>query len=135
MNTMSARLISITPFEDFRGSLKKILKKSNIGKDLDIEEAYVLYSKKGAIRGNHYHKETTEYFCVLKGSVKFATKVVGKEHIEEISIDEGDNIVVEVPPLTAYAIINEKDEKAIILVLSTKEYDENYNDTYKMVLY
>jgi len=132
---MGIRLISIIPFEDFRGCLKKILKKSSMDKGLDIEEAYVLYSKKGAVRGNHYHKETTEYFCVLKGSVKFSLKEFDKDDIEEISIDERDNIVVEVPPFTAHAIINEGDENAIILVLSTKEYDENYTDTYKMVLY
>ena len=132
---MNMRLIPITPFKDSRGSLKKILKKSNMSKDLNIDEAYVLYSEKGAIRGNHYHKETTEYFCVLKGSIKFAMKGFGKEYIEEISIHEGDNIVIEVPPLTAHAIINEEDEKAIVLVLSTREYDENSTDTYKEVLY
>lgn len=132
---MGMRLIPITPFEDFRGELKKILRKSNLDKGLDIKEAYVLYSNKGAIRGNHYHKETTEYFCVLRGSVKFAIKELGKEGIVEATITEEDNIVVEVAPFTAHAMLNEKDEKAIVLVLSTREYYEDSNDTYKMLLY
>lgn len=129
------RLTPIAPFKDFRGELKKIFRKSNLNKDLDIEEAYVLYSNKGAIRGNHYHKETTEYFCVLKGSVKFALKEIEKEGIVETTISEGDNIVVEVTPLTAHAMVNEGDEEAIVLVLSTREYNEDSNDTYSMPLY
>ncbi|KNY30018.1 WxcM-like domain-containing protein [Pseudobacteroides cellulosolvens] len=61
--------ISINPFRDKRGSLKKIAMKSRIG--TEIEEVYVLYSNKGAVRGNHYHKETSEYFSVLEGTAFF----------------------------------------------------------------
>lgn len=42
---MGMRLIPIIPFEDFRGELKKILRKSNLDKGLDIKEAYYIATK------------------------------------------------------------------------------------------
>ena len=30
---------------------------------------------KGAIRGNHYHKKTTQWNYILKGSIKYITQV------------------------------------------------------------
>lgn len=35
----------------------------------DIKQVNIYDAKKGATLGNHYHKETTEFFYVVKGTV------------------------------------------------------------------
>lgn len=35
----------------------------------DIKQVNVYEAKKDAVLGNHFHKETTEYFYVLKGTI------------------------------------------------------------------
>lgn len=37
----------------------------------NIQQVNLYDAKKGACLGNHYHKDTTEYFYVVKGSVSY----------------------------------------------------------------
>ena len=124
-------LIKIKPFEDERGSLKKVFKKGFIDMDKKVEEAYVLYSHKGSVRGNHYHKINTEYFFVISGTAKVAVKNIKTGYYDEMEIDYKDNIVIIVPPFTIHAFKNENDKELIILAIATKEYDPLDKDTYK----
>lgn len=41
-----------------------------------IRQVNLVRADKGAILGNHYHKETTEYFLITKGTVLFNDVVV-----------------------------------------------------------
>ena len=42
----------------------------------DIKQINVYEAQKDAVLGNHYHKDTTEYFYILKGSVSYNDKEV-----------------------------------------------------------
>lgn len=37
----------------------------------DIKQVNLYEAKKDAILGNHYHKDTTEYFYIIRGSVTY----------------------------------------------------------------
>ena len=37
----------------------------------DIKQVNVYEAKKGSILGNHYHKETIEYFYIIRGDVLY----------------------------------------------------------------
>lgn len=41
----------------------------------DIKQVNVYEAKKDAILGNHFHKETTEYFYILKGTATYNDKI------------------------------------------------------------
>ncbi|HEY9061469.1 MAG TPA: cupin domain-containing protein [Pseudobacteroides sp.] len=125
-------IIRFKPFEDKRGSLKKIAMKSCIG--MDIEEVYVLYSNKGAVRGNHYHKETVEYFTVLKGTASFSLKDLETGCSETVKLSSGDNIIIKVPANVVHAFKNEEDEPMVMLAVSSREYKVDDTDTYPMVI-
>lgn len=124
--------IHIQPFEDKRGSLKKILMKNQLKKDERIEEVYLLYSEKGSVRGNHYHKKTLEYFIVVKGKVKVALKDLNTGDFEEIYMSSNDNLILKVPPNVVHAFKNEEDQPLIMLAISSKEYNKLDTDTFAM---
>ncbi len=39
-----------------------------------VKQVNLYEAKKGAIQGNHYHKETIEYFLIITGSVRYNGK-------------------------------------------------------------
>ena len=36
-----------------------------------IDHVAYIFTKKGKIRGNHYHKDTTQYTLILKGNLEY----------------------------------------------------------------
>ena len=64
-------------FEDSRGYILDILYSQN------FNHATIIYSKKGSIRGNHYHKKTTQITFVLSGEVKYYYKLKNKKTTSE----------------------------------------------------
>lgn len=63
----------ITPYfsaEDNRGSITGLVNFGHWG------EFNVIQTKKGVVRGNHYHKETIELFYIIKGELEFTTQKV-----------------------------------------------------------
>lgn len=123
-------LISIHPYEDKRGSLKKILKRSQI--NVDIEEIYLLYSNENSIRGNHYHKNTDEYFTIVSGTGRIALRGVNGGQSAELTLSSGDNLVLKVPANTAHAFKSQTDQPLIMLAISSREYNELDKDTFMM---
>ena len=52
-------------YKDKRGSISDIFYKEN------INHVAIIKSKKGAKRGDHYHKKTTQYMYITKGSLEY----------------------------------------------------------------
>ncbi|TDL66656.1 hypothetical protein E2R56_21600 [Rhodococcus qingshengii] len=125
-------LIAIQPFEDKRGSLKKVIMKSQLKENEQIEEAYLLYSEKGSVRGNHYHKKTLEYFVIVSGIAKVALMNLETKTFEEINISSSDNMILKVPPNVVHAFKNVEDLPLIMLAISTREYNKLDTDTFPM---
>ena len=59
----------------------------------DIKQVNFYEAKKGAILGNHYHKETKEYFYITRGTVLLKTNQ-GKELAQRI-VNKGEFFLVE----------------------------------------
>lgn len=127
-------LIHIEPFEDKRGSLKKMLMSSQLKKDEKIEEIYVLFSNKGSVRGNHYHKKTLEYFSVISGKVKVALQNLDTGAFEEVIMSAANNFILRVPPNVVHAFKNEEEQPLIILAIASKEYNKLDTDTFPMAI-
>src|SRR4051812_29888362 len=127
-------LIHIQPFEDMRGSLKKLLMISQLEEDEKIEEIYVLFSNQGSVRGNHYHKETLEFFSVISGKAKVALKNLDTGAFEEIILSANNHVILKVPPNVVHAFINEEEEPFIMVAISSKEYNKDATDTFPMII-
>ncbi len=126
-------LTDIMPFEDARGSLKKILMQSRLEAG-NIEEVYLIYTGKGAVRGNHYHKITLEYFAVVSGRATIALQNLATETVHKLELLAADNKIIKVPPGVAHAFKNEVEEPLIILAVSTREYDKLDSDTFPFII-
>jgi len=127
-------IIRINPYEDFRGELKKVFKKPMLSPDKTIEEIYVLYTNKGCVRGNHYHKRNVEFFTVLGGTATIALKDLENGEIELLKVSAADNIVIKVPENVAHGFRNDGDEALIILAAASVQYDSRDTDTYMLQL-
>jgi dTDP-4-dehydrorhamnose 3,5-epimerase-like enzyme len=58
---MKVKKITVTT-NDNRGSITDIIERFN------FNGATIIESKKGSIRGNHYHKRTVQFIYVLHGT-------------------------------------------------------------------
>ena len=72
--------------QDKRGVIKDLLEKKKINAITYITQ------KKGKIRGNHFHKKTTQWNYLIKGKIKiFAQKKNRK--VKKIILSKGDLVV------------------------------------------
>ena len=96
---------------------------------IDFNGATTIASKKGSIRGNHYHKKTIQYIYLLSGKLKAKSKKVDESMVEVI-LQPGD--LISHDQLEAHCF--EAIEDSLFLVLSSglrtgKDYEK---DTYRL---
>ncbi len=127
-------ITKINPYKDIRGELKKVFIKTMLSTEKSIEEIYVLHTKKGSVRGNHYHRQNVEFFTVIKGTAIIALKDVEEGEAEILTVSAGDNIVIKVPENVAHGFRNDEDEDLVILAAASKLYDSEDTDTFSYQL-
>ena len=81
-------------FSDRRGHIFDIVEEplSHVG---------LITFKKGAVRGNHYHKKSVQYTYILKGKIKFVTSDVKGGHKKVLILAEG--MFSRIPPNMVHA--------------------------------
>jgi len=84
------------------------------------------------VRGNHYHTEKTEIFCVIKGKLKVLVQQINSEKIDEYILDSDQEMLdrVLVPPNYAHAFINIGEDEAILLAYGDKVHNHANPDQY-----
>ena len=86
---VDARVITIKPaFEDHRGKIIDIVD------GMEFVHAGICTYTPGAIRGNHYHKQTEQLNYVLKGKIRHLSKDLSKKgsKVKEVILEAGDMI-------------------------------------------
>lgn len=82
------QIIKITnKYEDERGIIE------NITPPVQIKDSLYITGKKGAIRGNHYHKKDIHYCYVVSGQIKYCWQDHGSDKTEETILNPGDMVV------------------------------------------
>ncbi|MEK7629885.1 MAG: WxcM-like domain-containing protein [Patescibacteria group bacterium] len=110
-------------FEDSRGSIRDII----VGQDVD--SVTIITCKKGSVRGNHFHKKSSQYTYIVKGSFTYASKK-DNNPVETIEVKEGD-LTLSIPnEQHAFKAL----EDSVLLQLSKgPRQGENYeNDTFRL---
>ena len=93
-------------YEDERGTIRDVLFNEI------IEHVTIISSKKGAIRGNHYHKHTSQYTYVIKGSLKAISQTQDKQ-IEIKIIEQNDLLFT--PPMEKHVLVSLEDSEILAL--------------------
>jgi len=108
-------------FEDARGLIFDLVDKEN------ISHIGMITSKKGSVRGNHYHKTAKQITYVLSGKIELTTKDISKKdsNPETIIMKQGDIVTLE--PMIAHSI--KALEETIFLIFTDKQRsDGGYED-------
>ena len=108
--------MKLETIKDKRGTIQDL----KVGKDYSV--TFITF-KKGAIRGNHYHKKTTQIDLILKGKL---------EDESEFTWEKGE--INEIEPNEKHAYKALKDSEMVSICIG-KRIGKNYaKDTYKCEL-
>ena len=101
-------------FEDERGAIANILEEP-------ISHVAIITSKKGSIRGNHYHPKQVQYEYLISGGYESVSKDIRKKDSkkEKRIIEAGDLVVT--PPMVAHAMRFLKDSVMLNLTTGRRE--------------
>jgi len=91
-------------FEDGRGSLVQLVHGG-------YTQVNVVTSKAGVLRGNHYHKRSTEAFYVVSGTVEITLRLEGKE--EKRTFSQG--AFFQIKPFTIHSMFYPEDAVLVAL--------------------
>lgn len=97
-------------------------------KDFNIKQVNILFSYANTIRGNHFHKETEEYFYIIKGKVNVTITNINSKEKKIFNVESGDYFHVYPYNLHVLKFI----EDTQIMSFYSKEFDPNHTDIYKI---
>lgn len=92
-------------------------------------EIYTIIFPPGSKRGGHYHKKSTEFFCVIQGNAKL---YLSSGHLtQEIEMNGTNPKTIKIPPGVMHCIENIGKENAVLVVYWNKSFSEDDHDTYQ----
>ena len=112
--------------EDNRGSFVELMKSKTFG------QVSISRSKKGVIRGNHYHNTKNEKFCVIQGKAVIKLRKVLDDNIISYYVSGEKTEIIDIPPGYTHSIENltDGDGEMILLIWANEIFDLENPDTY-----
>ena len=99
-----------------------------ITKDV-VEHVSLITSHKGAIRGNHYHKETVQIQYILEGKMKLLTQIPDEDVVTTI-LERGDLAVID--PLERHTLIALEESIFLVFTRGPRGGEDYEKDTYRL---
>ena len=110
---------------DQRGYIKPIINSSN-------KNVSIIFSKKGSIRSNHYHKKDSHYMYTLDGEYLYFYKALKGKKIKKLKIKK--NVTVFTPPNEIHATYFTKDTTLIVISKNLRDQKSYEKDTVRTIL-
>jgi UDP-2-acetamido-2,6-beta-L-arabino-hexul-4-ose reductase len=120
----SDRKVTLKPNTDNRGSLYEAIKAETGG------QMFYSTTKSGITRGNHFHFNKVERFCVISGKGNIKLRKLGTNEVLEYIIDGTQPAYVDMPVLYTHNITNIGDTELITLFWSNEIFNPEKPDTY-----
>lgn len=108
---------------DGRGEITDILLKEQ------IEYVTLITSGRGAVRGNHYHKETVQWVYILEGKMKLLTQFPGGA-VQGAILEKGCLAMTE--PMESHAMIALEDSAFLVFTRGPRGGEDYEKDTYRL---
>lgn len=109
-------------FTDHRGHIRDILILKNVG-------ITYISSKKGTVRGNHYHKKTKQYEYVLSGSFEYHSKNIKEGKKIKKMLQAGH--IVHIHPYDVHTFKALEDSEILSFNFGPSKGSEAHKDTFK----
>ena len=110
-------------FRDHRGEISDLIENETINASTRIT------IKKGAVRGNHYHKATWQWNYVVAGKMKLVTRMPNEER-HEVLLSAGDLAVTE--PYEHHALVGVEDCDVLVFTKGPRGGKEYETDTFRL---
>lgn len=110
--------------QDARGIIKDLFAR------IVIDAAVFITSKKGAVRGNHYHKKTHQYDYVLKGSLLVMSQKGARGRKIKTILKAGD--LMHHPPGERHAYRAREYSEFLSFTRGPRRGTEYESDTYRL---
>jgi dTDP-4-dehydrorhamnose 3,5-epimerase-like enzyme len=113
-------------FKDDRGVIADVFYEHN------INHVAIISSNPNAIRGNHYHKETTQHMLITKGSLEYWYKNLDSEEPAKMYLAVvGD--LISTPPFEIHALKITEEGNEFVVFSEGKRGGKDYeSDTYRV---
>ena len=131
---MDLRIIPLERKADARGWFLKVLMRHQIEGERTFGEIYLSVAEPGQARGAHYHRRTTEWFCLVGGTAALSLCDTATNERRTVEMDALHPAVVVVPPGVAHAFRNAGPTPAMLLAYSDVPYDPADTDTIPFVI-
>jgi len=116
--------INLVPaFKDDRGEITDLLENENINAITRIT------FRKGAVRANHFHKETTQWNYLISGSIKLVSQVPGEPVVETV-MKPGDFTVT--GPNVSHALVGLDDADLLVFTKGPRGGKDYETDTFRL---
>ena len=115
-----------TAFSDNRGTISDIFYKADINHVAVIKT----HNKGRIIRGNHYHKLTTQHIYMTKGSLRYWYKKYG-EDIPVKVIDVPEGYMVSTEPYEVHALEHLEESEFIVFSTGLRGGMDYESDTFR----
>ena len=110
-------------FEDERGVIQDVLQ------DGDFQHATIIRSVAGAVRGNHYHRETWQWLFVISGSIRYVVGLPAGT-VEEGVLRANDLLLTE--PNESHALETLEETLFLVLTRGPRGGDRYESDTFRL---
>lgn len=110
-------------FKDKRGEITDLIQNEN------INAVTTLTLKRGAVRANHYHRETVQWNYLISGKIKIVTQFPQKKIVKNI-MEKGDLIVT--LPDERHALVALEDSELIVFTKGPRAGNEYETDTFRL---
>ncbi len=108
---------------DARGWVVEPLDETGLARHRNV---HVVWTEPGAVRGNHYHQQSTET-VLLVGPALVRWREAGA--LRERHVNAGQALRFTFPPGIPHAMQNTGDRPLILASFSTRPHDRNHPDT------
>jgi oxalate decarboxylase/phosphoglucose isomerase-like protein (cupin superfamily) len=110
-------------FVDARGEIRDLLR------DVELDGVTLITTHRGGIRGNHYHRNTSQWTYVISGRLRWVTQKPGGEAQEDMV---GPGSFVLSPPNERHAMIAEENTTMIVFTRGPRSGANYESDTIRL---
>lgn len=126
INIFKDKVDGLQKFEDSRGIIADVFYKK------PLEHVALIKSEPNTIRGNHFHKETTQHMLITQGSLEYWFKKVDENGPAKMVLCKRGDLVT-TPPQEIHALKIRDDGNEFIVFSSGLRGGQDYEfDTYRV---
>lgn len=133
---MDCKIRKIEKHSDRRGKLVVFLKNQELKKERkEFGQVYfITFSRKGIVRGNHYHKNWREWFAIVDGRTQVELEDVRTKKHQSFILDaeNKEQTRLEIGPYIAHGFKSLTDS-ASLLNYAEKEWSPDDTFSYKLI--